>query len=212
MINRTLESELMTHCNLKVVILKNSFKNYPRATCLQDSRHVPQSSSPDMELSGDRKPSRIPVAVTPVLSVSESSAIQTPATSTPVLPQTEVRPLRDHSPIPQAGKPHLDDETPRKSSKSRPTVPPKPEFNRDSRAASEPTENPLPGVLSGGEHISLPPQLLPQQTSNDSPMPELLSLKDRLKLFEAEIEQQHKDPEPRRTGNLVSCLKMRLTR
>merc|ERR1719225_39941 len=35
-------------------------------------------------------------------------------------------------------------------------------------------------------------------TSTDSPMPELLSLKDRLKLFEKEIEDQHKEPEPKK--------------
>ena len=41
---------------------------------------------------------------------------------------------------------------------------------------------PVP-VLSGGEPTSLPP-LATQQTNSDSPMPELLSLRDRLKLFE----------------------------
>merc|ERR1719251_251819 len=34
--------------------------------------------------------------------------------------------------------------------------------------------------------------------ATDSPMPELLSLKDRLKLFEKEIEDQHKEPEPKK--------------
>ena len=53
-----------------------------------------------------------------------------------------------------------------------------------------------PGVLSGGEPISLPPSVVQQAT--DSPMPELLSLKDRLKLFEKEIEDQHKEPEPKK--------------
>merc|ERR1719159_268927 len=78
---------------------------------------------------------------------------------------------------------------------ARPTVPPKPDFSRDVRATSEPPAVP-PGVLSGGEPISLPPSVAQQAT--DSPMPELLSLKDRLKLFEKEIEDQHKEPEPKK--------------
>ena len=126
-----------------------------------------------------------------------------PTTSTPVPPDTS----RDKSPTPSV-------ETPKSSQpsmipKPRPTVPPKPDFNnRDVRAASEPVEtpetvtgvtgaSPAPGVLSGGEPVSLPPHLT-TQTSSDSPMPELLSLKDRLKLFEKEIEDQHKDPEPKK--------------
>ena len=108
-----------------------------------------------------------------------------------------------HSPVPPAALAE-DTETPRKASvpsKPRPSVPPKPDFSRDVRAASEPLEpvslvSSSPGVLSGGEHISLPPHLT--MTSTDSPMPELLSLKDRLKLFEKEIEDQHKEPEPKK--------------
>jgi len=131
-------------------------------------------------------PSPAVVAVSPDL----SSVL----TSTPVVGEIQV------SPVPTFN----DDETPRKSSevsKGRPTVPPKPDLNRESRATSEPSEvsTPIAGVLSGGEHISLPPLTqLQEQTSTDSPMPELLSLKDRLKLFEAEIEQQHKEPEPKK--------------
>ena len=50
-------------------------------------------------------------------------------------------------------------------------------------------------VLSGGEPTSLPHEA-PQ--NQDSPMPELLSLKDRLKLFEKEIDDQQKVPEPKK--------------
>lgn len=120
-----------------------------------------------------------------------------------MLPDSVSQPLRDaHSPIP----PKLaDDETPRKASvtpsKPRPSVPPKPDFSRDTRAVSEPAQpaeaSPAPGVLSGGEHISLPP-LLNTGAATDSPMPELLSLKDRLKLFEKEIDDQNKIPEPKK--------------
>merc|ERR1712129_184528 len=110
-------------------------------------------------------------------------------------------PLREHSPIPQHPdfnnsyheSEHNLNETPRKRTlPARPTIAPKPEA-RDARATSEPPSHP-PGVLSGGEHISLPST----QESMDSPMPELLSLKDRLKLFEKEIEQQHGEPEPKK--------------
>ena len=45
-----------------------------------------------------------------------------------------------------------------------------------------------PGVLSLPPHLSM--------TSTESPMPELLSLKDRRKLFGKEIEDQHKEPMP----------------
>ena len=50
-------------------------------------------------------------------------------------------------------------------------------------------------VLSGGEPTSLPHEA---QQNQDSPMPELLSLKDRLKLFEKEIDDQQKVPEPKK--------------
>merc|ERR1719392_88029 len=45
--------------------------------------------------------------------------------------------------------------------------------------------------------MSLPP-LLNTGAATDSPMPELLSLKDRLKLFEKEIDDQQKVPEPKK--------------
>ena len=124
-----------------------------------------------------------------------SPDISSVITSTPVVTES------DQSTIPPVLH---DDETPRKASdatKGRPTVPPKPDLNRESRATSEPSEmtTPIVGVLSGGEHISLPPLTqLQEGSSTDSPMPELLSLKDRLKLFEKEIEQQHKEPEPKK--------------
>jgi len=150
-------------------------------------------------MSGHTATSRIPLPVTPATRTPQTS---TPQTSTPVQATAEPIPLREHSPIPQ----HPDftnsyhenyennlNETPRKLTlPAKPTIPPKPE-TRDARATSEPPSHP-PGVLSGGEHISLPST----QESMDSPMPELLSLKDRLKLFEKEIEQQHKEPEPKK--------------
>ena len=52
-----------------------------------------------------------------------------------------------------------------------------------SRAASEPPADAaiaVGAILTGGEPVSLPPQV----GNSDSPMPELLSLKDRLQLFE----------------------------
>ena len=112
----------------------------------------------------------------------------TPATSTPLV--GDCQPRETSSPIPTGS------ETPRKRTlPARPAVPPKPDFSREVRATSEPPAVP-PGVLSGGEPISLPPSVAQQAT--DSPMPELLSLKDRLKLFEKEIEDQHKEPEPKK--------------
>ena len=144
-------------------------------------------------MSGHSTSSKIPLPVTP--------ATRTPTTSTPVQAASEHIPLHEHSPIPQHPdfnnsyheSEHNLNETPRKRTlPARPTIAPKPEA-RDARATSEPPSHP-PGVLSGGEHISLPST----QESMDSPMPELLSLKDRLKLFEKEIEQQHKEPEPKK--------------
>ena len=149
-------------------------------------------------MSGHSSSSRIPLPVTPATRTPQTS---TPQTSTPVQAALEPIPLREHSPIPQ----HPDisnsyhesennlNETPRKRTlPAKPTIAPKPE-SRDAHATSEPPSHPT-GVLSGGEHISLPST----QESMDSPMPELLSLKDRLKLFEKEIEQQHKEPEPKK--------------
>jgi len=63
---------------------------------------------------------------------------------------------------------------------------------QENRAASEPP-NDAPSAIPGGEMLSLPPQ-----TNSDSPMPELLSLKDRLQLFEKEIKQQTVPIEPKK--------------
>merc|ERR1719356_267465 len=84
---------------------------------------------------------------------------------------------------------------------ARPTIAPKPSVS--SRATSEPPSGLPPHmvpqdphmVLSGGEPTSLPHEA---QQNQDSPMPELLSLKDRLKLFEKEIDDQQKVPEPKK--------------
>merc|ERR1719500_2725629 len=108
------------------------------------------------------------------------------------------------SPIP----PHSDlgstsnlNETPqrKRTLPSRPTIAPKPSVS-SARATSEPPSGLPPHmVLSGGEPTSLPHEALQQQQgSQDSPMPELLSLKDRLKLFEKEIDDQNKIPEPKK--------------
>jgi len=154
----------------------------------------PSERKTQITMSGHNISSRIPIPVTP-------TTREIPQTSTPVQAAAEPIPLREHSPIPQ----HPDftnnyqecennlNDTPRKRTlPARPTIGPKPEA-RDTRATSEPPSHP-PGVLSGGEPVSLPST----QESMDSPMPELLSLKDRLKLFEKEIEQQHKEPEPKK--------------
>ena len=68
---------------------------------------------------------------------------------------------------------------------------------QEKRAVSEPPPASAVAVpvLSGGEAVSLSPVELKE---GESPMPELLSLKDRLKLFEKEIEQQHIEPEPKK--------------
>merc|ERR1719356_1264418 len=137
-----------------------------------------------------------------------------PATSTPKVSEnipTEQR----ASPIP----PHSDlgsstgnlgsstgnlNETPtqrKRTLPARPTIAPKPSVS--SRATSEPPSGLPPHmvpqdphmVLSGGEPTSLPHEA---QQNQDSPMPELLSLKDRLKLFEKEIDDQQKVPEPKK--------------
>jgi hypothetical protein len=78
---------------------------------------------------------------------------------------------------------------------ARPAIAPKPAVA--ARATSEPPSGlPAHMVLSGGEPASLPPS--GQPASQDSPMPELLSLKDRLRLFEKEIDDQGKVPEPKK--------------
>jgi len=129
----------------------------------------------------------------------------TPITSTPVSSNVDPsQPLREsHSPIPQHPSLNEEDdivedinlnETPLRKHTLPPTMKPliAPKPSRESRATSEPIEN-FP-VLSGGEPTSLPST----QGSTDSPMPELLSLKDRLKLFEKEIDDQQKVPEPKK--------------
>lgn len=120
-----------------------------------------------------------------------------PATSTP---KTLVIEERAHSPLPPSED--VDEllgnlnETPqrKRTLPSRPTIAPKPSVS--GRATSEPpTGIPAHMVLSGGEPVSLPHQAVQGQ---DSPMPELLSLKDRLRLFEKEIDDQQKVPEPKK--------------
>lgn len=122
-----------------------------------------------------------------------------PATSTPKVPERP--PAEDrNSPLPSYEE-DLDlasnlNETPvrKRTLPSRPMVAPKPSVG--SRATSEPPSGLPPHmVLSGGEPLSLPPA---GEQSQDSPMPELLSLKDRLKLFEKEIDDQQKLPEPKK--------------
>ena len=73
-----------------------------------------------------------PALATPAPAVPESvTSADTPATSTPVVADTVAAPLRDHSPIPAPEEapsmpaPADPEETPRKSSKARPSVPPK---------------------------------------------------------------------------------------
>ena len=120
-----------------------------------------------------------------------------PATSTPKAPVVEEK---AQSPLPPSQD--VDEllsnlnETPqrKRTLPSRPTIAPKPSVS--GRATSEPPAGiPAHMVLSGGEPVSLPHQ--PAQ-AQDSPMPELLSLKDRLRLFEKEIDDQQKVPEPKK--------------
>ena len=183
-------------------------KLFPKPKLCQDSPDSPPAPQAevvpeDVDVSpAERKvssQSRIPLPV----SSSLPEPVLTPApdcepreTSSPIsspVPSPVSSPVS--SPLPPPDHP----ETPRKRTlPARPTVPPKPDFSREARearATSEPAVVPA-GVLSGGEPISLPPSIAQQAT--DSPMPELLSLKDRLKLFEKEIEDQHKDPEPKK--------------
>ena len=158
-------------------------KLFPNPPLCQDTPDSPPAPQEVPEVVEERK-------------VSSQSRIPLPVSSTSNLPDslgvlaTDSEPRETSSPLPD------NPETPRKRTlPARPTVPPKPDFSRDARATSEPPVVPA-GVLSGGEPISLPPAIAQQAT--DSPMPELLSLKDRLKLFEKEIEDQHKEPEPKK--------------
>ena len=167
-----------------------------------------QDLSPAPQLAVETPPVEMEVEV-------ESTYVNViPATSTPKVSEnipTEQR----ASPIP----PHSDlgsstgnlgsstgnlNETPtqrKRTLPARPTIAPKPSVS--SRATSEPPSGLPPHmvpqdphmVLSGGEPTSLPHEV---QQNQDSPMPELLSLKDRLKLFEKEIDDQQKVPEPKK--------------
>jgi len=125
-----------------------------------------------------------------------------PTTSTPKAREREKQEEEQISP-PIPSIPHPQDQykppipneetTPRKRTlpASRPAIAPKP--SNSARATSEPPSGHI--VLSGGEPVSLPPT---GEQSQDSPMPELLSLKDRLRLFEKEIDDQQKIPEPKK--------------
>ena len=154
-------------------------KLFPKSPICQETPDIPDSPP---------APQEVPEVSPLERNVSSQSRIPLPVSSTSTLAEGE--PRETSSPLPD------NSETPRKRTlPARPTVPPKPDFSRDVRATSEPPVVP-PGVLSGGEPMSLPPFIAQQAT--DSPMPELLSLKDRLKLFEKEIEDQHKEPEPKK--------------
>ena len=120
-----------------------------------------------------------------------------PATSTPNFRMEETAEEQRSSPIPYHEEEYdqlNSQDTPmrKRTLPSRPTIAPKPSVS--GRATSEPPSGLPPHmVLSGGEPVSLPPA-----GSQDSPMPELLSLKDRLRLFEKEIDDQGKVPEPKK--------------
>jgi len=122
-----------------------------------------------------------------------------PATSTPKATEKDIEEREEQmsSPIPiheEKQIPLQDTPTRKRTLPARPTIAPKPP--QSNRATSEPPSG-LPNhmVLSGGEPVSLPSSGEPSQ---DSPMPELLSLKDRLRLFEKEIDDQQKVPEPKK--------------
>ena len=161
-----------------------------------------QDLSPAPQLAVETPPVQMEVEV-------ESTYVNVvPATSTPKV--SEIIPTEQRaSPIPpisdlgSSGTGNLN-ETPtqrKRTLPARPTIAPKPSVS--SRATSEPPSGLPPHmvpqdphmVLSGGEPTSLPHEA---QQNQDSPMPELLSLKDRLKLFEKEIDDQQKVPEPKK--------------
>merc|ERR1719206_190171 len=161
-----------------------------------------QDLSPAPQLAVETPPVQMEVEV-------ESTYVNVvPATSTPKVSENMIPTEQRASPIP----PHSDlgsstgnlNETPtqrKRTLPARPTIAPKPSVS--SRATSEPPSGLPPHmvpqdphmVLSGGEPTSLPYEA---QQNQDSPMPELLSLKDRLKLFEKEIDDQQKVPEPKK--------------
>ena len=153
-----------------------------------------QDLSPAPQLAVETPPVQMEVEV-------ESTYVNVvPATSTPKV--SEIIPTEQRaSPIPPisdlgSSTGNLN-ETPtqrKRTLPARPTIAPKPSVS--SRATSEPPSGLPPHmVLSGGEPTSLPHEA---QQNQDSPMPELLSLKDRLKLFEKEIDDQQKVPEPKK--------------
>merc|ERR1719357_1069534 len=161
-----------------------------------------QDLSPAPQLAVETPPVEMEVEV-------ESTYVNVvPATSTPKVSEsipTEQRasPIPPISDLGSSGTGNLN-ETPtqrKRTLPARPTIAPKPSVS--SRATSEPPSGLLPHmvpqdphmVLSGGEPTSLPHEA---QQNQDSPMPELLSLKDRLKLFEKEIDDQQKVPEPKK--------------
>jgi len=124
----------------------------------------------------------IPTTSTPKAREREKQDEDQISSPIPSIPQDEYKPPIPHQDI-----------TPRKRTlpASRPAIAPKP--SNSARATSEPPSGHI--VLSGGEPVSLPPT---GEQSQDSPMPELLSLKDRLRLFEKEIDDQQKIPEPKK--------------
>jgi len=162
-------------------------------------------------------PDSVPELVQHPAAVARTSRIPLPVSSTSEVsrPQpsfhTESNIPREESSAAQheaehSFQPVLTETTPRKKSLlARPPIATKPQSPMSKmRASSEPPSDSATAgamaaetpVLSGGEPASLPP-LLAAQGSSDSPMPELLSLRDRLKLFEKEIEQQSV-PEPKK--------------
>ena len=158
---------------------------------LSSSNHTSRSNS-TLDLAST---SQLAVETPPVeveVEVESTYVNVVPATSTPkVSEEQRASPIFD-SPI------NLNETPPqrKRTLPARPTIAPKPSVS--SRASSEPPSGLPPHmmVLSGGEPTSLPHEA--QQQSQDSPMPELLSLKDRLKLFEKEIDDQQKVPEPKK--------------
>ena len=154
-----------------------------------------QDLSPAPQLAVETPPVEMEVEV-------ESTYVNVvPATSTPKVSESMIPTEQRASPIPPisdlgSSTGNLN-ETPtqrKRTLPARPTIAPKPSVS--SRATSEPPSGLPPHmVLSGGEPTSLPYEA---QQNQDSPMPELLSLKDRLKLFEKEIDDQQKVPEPKK--------------
>ena len=155
-----------------------------------EEAHLPQDSSPPQSLS----PIQRYTPTSPDERIPSYRAVQPSKIPVPIFKSESPKVEKDPEPsverIAEEPAHHQPlNETPRKlSMPNRPPIAAKPQSPMPSiRAASEPPAVPpqIPGgvqqFLSGGEHVSLPPV---QPASTDSPMPELLSLKDRLKLFE----------------------------